>query len=134
MASFPLITPSSRLFTLGEYPHTPFQAWSGIETRIRHSNVVLSSTLKLGFISLAEADMLAVVSHYDDHRGGYLAFDIPAQVLSGVSAPGDYTLTGYTWRYVEPPQIEDIPCAGYSVELTLESVPPQNVSVSGLIL
>lgn len=132
MAVFPSLIPSSRTFTPGEYPHTPYQAISGIEGRVRHSNTMLSATLRLAFISLSEANMLSILSHYNGQQGGFIAFAIPSQLLNGVSAAADYTLAGHQWRYVQPPIIDDIPCAGHSVELTLESVPPEAVVLSGL--
>jgi hypothetical protein len=133
MTVFPTLIPSTRTFTPGEYPHTAYQAYSGQENRVRHSNVMLSSRLRLTFISLTEANMLSILSHYNDKKGEYLPFAIPAQLLSGVSSAGEYTLTSYQWRYVEPPVIDDIPCAGHSVEVTLESIPPEGITVSGLI-
>jgi hypothetical protein len=44
MTAFPTLIPSTRTFTPGEYPHTAYQAYSGQENRVRHSNVMLSST------------------------------------------------------------------------------------------
>ena len=132
MTAFPALIPSSRVFTPGEYPHTAFRAWNGLEGRVRHSNVMLASTLRLTFISLTEANMLSILNHYTSKQGEYLPFTIPSQLLSGVSAAADYTLTGYQWRYVEPPVVDDIPCAGHSVEVVLESVPFQAISLSGL--
>jgi hypothetical protein len=132
MTAFPALIPSSRVFTPGEYPHTAFRAWNGLEGRVRHSNVMLASTLRLTFISLTEANMLSILSHYTSRQGEYLPFTIPSQLLSGVSAAADYTLTGYQWRYAEPPIVDDIPCAGYSVEVVLESVPFEAISLSGL--
>lgn len=132
MSIFPSLIPSTRIFTPGEYPHTAYQAWSGIESRVRHSNAMLSSSLRLIFVAIDEADMLSILSHYNGRQGGYLAFAIPSQLLSGVSAAADYTLTGYQWRYVEPPIIDDIPCAGHSVEIVLETVPLEATVLSGL--
>jgi hypothetical protein len=133
MTAFPTLIPSTRTFTPGEYPHTAYQAYSGQENRVRHSNVMLSSRLRLTFISLTESNMLSILTHYNDKKGGYLPFAIPAELLSGVSSAAEYTLTSYQWRYVEPPVIDDIPCAGHSVEVTLESIPPEGITVSGLI-
>jgi hypothetical protein len=133
MTAFPALIPSSRVFTPGEYPHTAFRAWNGLEGRVRHSNVMLASTLRLTFIGLTEANMLSILSHYTNRQGEYLSFTIPSELLSGVSAAADYTLTGYQWRYAEPPVVDDIPCAGHSVEVVLESVPFEAISVSGLV-
>lgn len=103
-----------------------------METRVRHSNVIVNSVLRLTFICLSESNMLSILNHYNSQQGGFIPFAIPTQLLSGVSNAADYTLTGYQWRYVEPPKIDDIPCAGHSVVVTLESVSPQVVAVSGL--
>lgn len=132
MTAFPSLIPSSRIFTPGEYPHAAYQAWSGKEGRVRHSNVMLNSTLRLTFTGLTEANMLSILSHYNGRQGGYLAFAIPSQMLNGVSAAADYTLPSYQWRYAAPPIVDDIPCAGHSVEVALESVPPEAIVLSGL--
>jgi hypothetical protein len=78
MTTFPTLIPSTRIFTPGEYPHTAYQAFSGQENRVRHSNVMLSSRLRLTFISLTEANMLSILTHYNDKKGGYLPFAIPS--------------------------------------------------------
>lgn len=132
MSDFPTLIPSSRVYTPGEYPHTAITAWGGVETRVRHSSIMVNSLLRLTFLYLSESNMLSILSHYNGQQGGFIAFSIPAQLLSGVSTAADYTLTGYQWRYAEPPIIDDVPCAGFSVQVTLESVPPQSVFVSGL--
>lgn len=135
MTTFPALVPSSRTFTPGEYPNTAFRSWNGRENRARHSNVMRSSQLSLSFLALPESDLLAILAHYEDRFGEFLPFAIPSQLLSGVSAAADYTLANYQWRYVEPPTVEDIPCTSrHNVEVTLESVSPEPVTVLGLDL
>lgn len=130
MTTFPALIPSSRIFTPGEYPNTPFAGWSGSEARTRHSNVMLSSALRLSFFAINETQLGLLIDHYNASLGGYLPFDIPATVWSGVSDYTDYTLTGYSWRYLSPPIVEDLPCSIYNVELELLSVLPENASTS----
>lgn len=131
MATFPTLNPSSRTYTPGEYPHTPFSAYSGFQNRVRHSNVMLASQLRLGFIALTEAQMLSVLSHYQGQFGSYESFDLPTDVWSGVSTVSDYNLAGYFWRYIEPPTVEDVYCDRYNVECALETVPPDGANVDG---
>jgi hypothetical protein len=134
MAIFPTLTPSTRAFTPGEYPHTPFTTYSGWQNRVRHSNVMLSSSIRLSFIALAEADMLSILSHYQGQVGGFESFLLPASIWSGVTTISDYELTDYRWRYTEAPTVDDAYCNLYNVELTLETVPPDGAVTSGLEL
>jgi hypothetical protein len=126
MAMFPVLNPSSRIFTLGEYPNSPFGSWSGGESRVRNSNIMLSSQLRLRFIGITEAQMLSIVAHYQGQDGSFEAFALPSDIWSGTSNPADYGLTGYSWRYLEPPSVDDMPCGGHDVEVALVSAQPAN--------
>lgn len=99
---------------------------------MRHSNVMLASSLKLTFTGLSEAQMLNILAHYKAQLGGFYSFDLPSAIWSGVSTVSDYSLTGYLWRYTEPPSVEDLPCGGHNLELSLETVPPENAVATGL--
>jgi len=121
MSTFPALVPSSRTFTPGSYPNTAYQGVNGMENRVRHSNVLINSTLQLEFIGLSEAQVLAILLHYQARRGPYGNFGLPAEVMSGVSSVADYSLQGYAWSYVEPPTVEDYPCGSHGVSVTLSS-------------
>lgn len=131
MAVFPSLTPATRAFTPGEYPHTPFTTYNGLQNRVRHSNVMLSSSVRLSFIALAEADMLSILSHYQGQFGSFESFTLPSSIWSGVTTISDYQLTDYRWRYTEAPTVDDVYCGRYNVELTLETVPPEGRFVGG---
>lgn len=132
MATFPSLQPSSRTYTPGDYPNTPYKAWDGSEGRVRHSNVMLESTLRLAFNGLTETQMLDILTHYQTQRGGFESFALPSAVWSGVSSVNDYQLTSYRWCYSEPPTVADLPCGNHNVELSLVTVPPEGVGVEGL--
>ena len=132
MTTFPTLVPSSRVFTPGVYPNTPFAAWSGAENRVRHSNVMLDSTLQLSFQGLTEAQMLSILNHYYGQKGSYESFQLPSDLWSGVAAISDYSLTNYQWIYAEAPTVSDLPCGGHIVELSLSTVPYQSASATGL--
>jgi hypothetical protein len=134
MATFPSLTPATRSFTPGEYPHTPFSTYNGLQNRVRHSNVMLSSSVRLSFIALAEADMLSILSHYQGQFGSFESFTLPSSIWSGVTTISDYQLTDYRWRYTDPPSVDDVYCGRYNVELTLETVPPDGAFASGIEL
>lgn len=132
MTTFPALQPSGRTFTPGEYPNTPFRSWSGAEGRVRHSNVMLESALRLTFTGITEAQMLSILSHYQGQRGSFESFALPNDVWSGVTTVGDYSLTGYRWRYAGPPTVTDLPCGNHIVELSLATVLPEGVTLNGL--
>lgn len=98
-----------------------YQGISGAENRVRSSNVLTDSTLTLQFIGLSEAEVLAILLHYQARRGSYGNFSLPAEVWSGVSNAADYTLQGYAWSYLEPPVVEDYPCGEHGVEVQLST-------------
>jgi hypothetical protein len=131
VAVFPSLTPATRAFTPGEYPHTPFTTYNGLQNRVRHSNVMLSSSVRLSFIALAEADMLSILSHYQGQFGSFESFTLPSSIWSGVTTISDYQLTDYRWRYTEAPTVDDVYCGRYNVELALETVPPEGRFVGG---
>lgn len=131
MATFPVLNPSSRSFTPGLYPHSEIRSLTGIQTRVRTSNVLLDQRLRLIFVALTEAQMLSIRSHYMGQQGRFLSFDIPTSLLSGTSAPSSFTPAGYSWIYAAAPQIEDIGLQRYTVTVELVTVPPEGATVNG---
>jgi hypothetical protein len=130
VTTFPALVPSSRTFTPGEYPATAFAGYSGAQNRVRHSNVFLSAQLRLTFLGLTQAQMLDIWNHYNGRRGEFRSFNLPAEVVSYGSIT-DYVPGNYLWRYAGPGTVEDLPCGGHNVSLTLETVPPVAASVVG---
>jgi hypothetical protein len=134
MASpFPALVPSSaRRFAAGQFPNTRFAAYSGKSSRVRNSNVAFGAALGLTFAALSEADLLLILAHYDSVSGSYDGFNLSSEALSGVANVNDYSFTGSEWVYLDPPSVEDLPCGGHNVTVTLESLPPINVFAAGL--
>lgn len=133
MTTFPSLIPSTRTFTPGIYPHTVFAGMSGKSNRVRNSNAMLQSQLRLSFQAITEAEMLSILAHYNGQQGSFLSFPLPSAVWSGGTA-SDFELSGYGWIYREPPTVEDLMCGGHNVELTLETVPPEGTALVGLNL
>ena len=131
MATFPSLKPSSRTFTPGRYPHSEIPTLSGLQTRVRTSNVLLEQRLRLTFAALTEAEMLSIRTHYIGQQGRFLSFTIPDDMLSGTISPSSFTPTGYSWTYAAPPQITDVGCQRYDVAVELTTVPPEGANVNG---
>lgn len=100
---------------------------------MRHSNVMLSSQLRLTFTALPEADMLSILSHYNGQYGTFDSFILPSAIWAGVTQ-ADYELPGYRWRYIEPPVVEDVYCDRYTVDLIVETIPPAGAATDGGVL
>lgn len=127
MTLFPSITPSSaRVFNPGEYPNTTYASINGTESRVRHGNAILKSTLELKFLGITEEQLLDILVHYQARRGQYGPFGLPDIIWSGVDNADDYTLPGYAWSYQGPPNVEDLPCGHHDVEVRLQSAPLLN--------
>ena len=131
MATFPSLKPSTRTFTPGRHPHSEIPTLSGLQTRVRTSNVLLEQQLRLTFAALTEAEMLSIRTHYIGQQGRFLSFFIPNDLLSGMGTPASFTPTGYSWTYAAPPQISDVACGRYDVAVELATVPPEGANING---
>lgn len=134
MATFPSLKPSTRTFTPGRHPHSEISTLSGLQTRVRSSNVLLEQSLRLSFAALTEAEMLSIRNHYIGQQGRYLSFAIPSDLLTGTTTPANFTPANYSWIYASRPTITDIGLQRYEVTVEMETVPPQNASISGAVL
>lgn len=125
MSDFPALVPSSRVFSPGGYPAADIASLNGTESNTRLSSTMVESRLRLGFIGLTEAEMLSVLTHYVGQRGGFDAFSLPNDVLSGTDDPDNFRLPGYAWRYAESPSVIDWACYNrHDVEISIVTVPP----------
>jgi hypothetical protein len=137
MATFPSLVPIGRTFTPGIYPHTPHPVYNGRQVRVRHSNAVVGGQLRLSFGLLTRAEKLDVKQHYADQLGGFLPFEIPAELLLDVADTSTVDLAGYAWRYIESPRVVDVAIDGttalnlHNIEIALECVPPETTIAGG---
>lgn len=121
MADFPSLAPSTRSFTPGVYPHTPFTSMSGEQSRIRHSTAVLGGLLELTFIRASESDRLAIEMHYSGQLGTFIPFALSAAVFSGFTQL-EIDPFGF-WRYAKPPEVEDYCGPTATIQVSLVSTP-----------
>lgn len=131
MATFPSLVPTGRTYTPGEYPHTPFDAYNGLQSRVRHSNVMLASQIRLQFTALSESEVTTILNHYKGQYGTFDSFNLPSTVWSDTSSASEYQLTSYLWRYVEAPVVDNFTRGHYDVRLVLESTPPDAAILDG---
>jgi len=133
MTTFPTLKPYARTWTPGQFPNSFSRSPGAQQRTVMLSNVQLHTELRLLFQGLTETEMLSIATHYVAQSGGFKAFDLPADVWSGVSSSSGYNPTGI-WRYMEPPQVEDYGAddqTRYDVTVRLEGVVSEGINLAG---
>ncbi len=126
MATFPELTPTTRIFSPGNYPQIYQQSIGGTGVGFRRGALSIGKTLSLTFEYVLEADVNAIKAHYFDNYGTYNIFNVDSTIWSGYVTPPVDLNGNYFWRYVSQPVIQDVTCERFTVEVQLESVPAQN--------
>ena len=108
MATFPTLTPATRVVSPAQFQVQPHSSMNGIYSSTLLCNSARDQLIELSFAALSTADKDLIVDHYDGQDSGFLAFDVPNSLLSGFT-PGDYIAAGFLWRYSEPPEVADRP-------------------------
>ena len=108
MATFPALTPATRVVSPAQFQVQPHSSMNGIYGSTLLCNSARDQLIEVTFAALSTADKDLIVDHYDGQDSGFLAFDVPNSLLSGFS-PGDYITGGFLWRYSQPPEVIDRP-------------------------
>lgn len=123
--AFPTLSPTAREFTTGDYPVKTFTAQSGAEVRILYGSKRTGMTISLTYENITDTAADDFVAHFDEVRGTYDTFALPAQVLTGwtgASSAIDATATGNRWRYAEQPAVTSVFRGRSSVRVELVGV------------
>lgn len=121
MATFPSITPNSRVFTLGNPPQAEYSGVDGGSVRFLYGTKHIGFTLTFSYTSISEAETNSIYDHYDGQQGGLLPFDLPAAIWAGYSSI-PVSSVDYQWRYASPPAITPNVTGRFSLTIELESV------------
>ena len=97
MATFPALTPTTRIFSPGNYPQTYQQSISGTGAGFRRGALSIGKTLTLTFEYVLEADVNAIKAHYFDSFGTYDIFNVTSTVWSGYVTPPVYLMLVVLW-------------------------------------
>lgn len=119
---FPTLKPSSRSFDAGDYPIRTFRSQSGVEARILYGSRRTGAQLQLSYENVTDTDANGFVTHFDEARGTYGTFALPAAAATGWT-PGTIPAgAGNQWRYDGPPQITNVRPGRSSVQVKLVAV------------
>lgn len=144
MADFPsrtnggtgdLIKPSSRRFTIGDYPTKTFRSLSGAIVKRSFGNKASGYRLELTFENVGQPVVVAIYDHYHGQKGVTNGFSIPASLFSGYDQDqnvlpnnGQYDNRiigrikdnpGITWFYEQAPEVESVTLALSNVTISL---------------
>lgn len=111
MATFPSFTPSSREFSLGEYPVRTFRSLAGTTLRRVFGNRASGYTLRLEFANVAESTVNSIYDHYHGQQGGALGFPIPDSVFGGYSSGLRSRIqnpASVQWFYEQAPTVRSV--------------------------
>ena len=116
---FPVMTPSSRKFGMGELPTKVYRSMSGAVVRRAFGNKKTNYTLDLEFKNIGDdvafrshsGTVKAVLSHYEDANGTFEAFSFPNRVFQGMGDDTEAYIqapSNISWRYAEPPKVTSV--------------------------
>lgn len=122
--AYPSLTPSTRNYSSGDYPVKTFTSQSGAESRILYGSRRTGMTLELQYDNLTDANAELFLDHYDETKGTYITFTLPASAFSGWSGNKDAidAATANSWRYDGPPQVSNVRPGISSVQIKLVGV------------
>jgi hypothetical protein len=118
-ANFPSLTPSSRTYTPGIYPHANLRTLGGKSTQVRHSNNAVGDRLSLTFKAADSLTLVAIRQHFIKAGGLFSIFDLPLALWSGTPEP---SYAGGRWKYASSPSVVDVSCGIYNITVELETV------------
>lgn len=111
--------PTTRKFTMGDYPNKVYRSLSGVTFRRNFGNKQTGYTLELQFKNIGDISELRpgsgsadlILNHYNSMDGTLKSFNLPNKVFEGmnvlvrdlVQSP-----SSIKWRYAEPPKIQSV--------------------------
>jgi len=117
--AFPNIKPTTRSFTMGDYPSKTYRSLSGTIFKRAFGNKQTGYTLDLTFKNVGDAAELRknsgtakqIIDHYNDVDGTFSSFTLPARVFEGMD--NDFrdlirNPANINWRYAEPPKVDSV--------------------------
>lgn len=121
---FPNIIPTGREYESGDYPVKAYKSQSGVETRILYGDTRTGMQLGLSYENVTDAQAEQFLTHYEEVKGTYNTFTLPANTLVGWTGSAASLNTGSInrWRYEGPPSISNVRPGVSSVQVSLLGV------------
>ena len=112
---FPDTTPTTRSFTLGDYPTKTYRSLSGVIVKRAFGNKQTGYTLDLTFKNVKDAVAASIGQHYVNVDGTYGGFSVPDGTFNGMAINTEGSLgdlvqapSDIKWRYAESPKVQSV--------------------------
>ena len=117
--AFPSIKPTTRSFSLGDYPSKTYRSLSGAIFKRAFGNRQTGYTLDLTFRNIGDTSELRthsgtakeIMDHYTDVDGTFKSFKLPDRMFAGMDDGLESLIqapTSISWRYAQPPQVQTV--------------------------
>lgn len=136
---YPALCPSSRSFTLPDYPNSPGEWHGGSAAYPRGwSDTPVNCRLDIGYQNIADVSAAEFMEAWEDSLSGSLELLLPTNIIDGIESIElqDRILnpTGLSWRFAQAPSITNVFPGISSVQVSLEAEAPGNLIAPGAIL
>ena len=121
-AAFPHIVPTTRSFTMGDYPSTTYRSLSGTIFKRNFGNKQTGYRLDMTFRNIGDSSdkgelkpysgtAKQILDHYEQASGTFEGFALPDFVFRGMDDSLEGVIqapSGISWRYAAPPQVQSV--------------------------
>ena len=122
--TYPVLAPSSRNYSTGDFPVRSYKSQSGAEVRILYGNQRTGMTLELSYDNITDSQATTFLTHFDQTKGTYTTFALPSRALAGWGG-STTALDGNganAWRYESAPNITNVAPGISNVQVKLIGV------------
>jgi hypothetical protein len=119
--AFPILAPTARDFSPGDWPVKRFESQSGAEIRILYGSQRVGATLSLSYDNITDTEAQQFLTDYTTQLGTFRTFRLPAAVRTGTSVDMDAP-PQTRWRYAQPPGVTSVRPGISSVKVSLVAV------------
>lgn len=119
---FPHIVPTTRNFTMGDYPSTTYRSLSGAIFKRSFGNKQTGYALDMTFKNIGDSPTTGelkassgtakqILDHFEQAEGTFLSFALPDLVFRGMDDALEGMIqapSNISWRYAAPPTVQSV--------------------------
>lgn len=116
---FPVLCPSRRDFTPGDYPVKRFTAINGAGTTRIYGDSAFDAQLRLEYLA-DDSGLAAILECWHEAKGPFTELTLPQEVYVGFGADVLAQIRTYlTWRWADRPNVESLLNGRFRVSVNL---------------
>ena len=122
--------PTTRSFTMGDFPSTTYRSLSGAIFKRSFGNVQTGYKIDLVFKNIGDdteirsgsGTALKIINHYNAAKGSLESFALPGATFAGMEASLEGKIqapANIKWRYAKPPKVQSVQAGISTVTVSL---------------